>query len=272
MFKIGFTDFNDENSAVTEEKTRQKPESAPRASLVQVRFPERHGTDLAYYNDSFDLHVGDMVYVEGKLEGLRGFVTEVSYNFRIRVSDYRRVTAVVDTEVKGQLFLAGSHLVCFDRNMIPYQKVRGWFGPPGSGDEEYVSGFDDSSFPLDDLRQMDISRETVERGHGCYMESRVRWLCVDGTHGRAIVEGRRPYRVEFEYRDGQISRLTCSCFCTGICKHEFAVMLQLRETLEVIDAAYEAQYEKSGYFAAAERDMLLSFALGRRGSGSITLD
>ena len=108
MFKIGFTDFNDENSAVTEEKTRQKPESAPRASLVQVRFPERHGTDLAYYNDSFDLHVGDMVYVEGKLEGLRGFVTEVSYNFRIRVSDYRRVTAVVDTEVKGQLFLAGS--------------------------------------------------------------------------------------------------------------------------------------------------------------------
>ena len=27
---------------------------------------------LAYYNDRFDLHVGDIVFVDGRLEGLRG--------------------------------------------------------------------------------------------------------------------------------------------------------------------------------------------------------
>lgn len=47
----------------------------------------------AYYNDSFDLKVGDFVYVEGKLEGYRGQVTEVNYSFKIKPSDYKKVIA-----------------------------------------------------------------------------------------------------------------------------------------------------------------------------------
>ena len=39
------------------------------------------------YNDLFDLHPGDLVYVDGKLEGHRGRVTDVNYNFKIKVSD-----------------------------------------------------------------------------------------------------------------------------------------------------------------------------------------
>ena len=37
----------------------------PKKSIVQVYFPHR-GMGWAYYNDSFDLKVGDFVYVEGK--------------------------------------------------------------------------------------------------------------------------------------------------------------------------------------------------------------
>ena len=44
---------------------------APRKSVVQVSFPGRGGA-LAYYNDQFDLKVGDRVYVEGKLERSSG--------------------------------------------------------------------------------------------------------------------------------------------------------------------------------------------------------
>lgn len=40
---------------------------APRKSLVQIRFPGK-GMALSYYNDQFDLHPGDRVYVDGKLE------------------------------------------------------------------------------------------------------------------------------------------------------------------------------------------------------------
>ena len=78
---------------------------APRKSMVEVYFSARNMT-LTYFNDKFDLKCGDLVYVEGKLEGLQGRVTGVNYNFKIKVSDYKRVIAVVDTNVSGQLFMA----------------------------------------------------------------------------------------------------------------------------------------------------------------------
>ena len=111
QFKIGF--------ALSEEKKEETtaPASAPvvpderlpRRSVVRVHFPQRNMT-LAYYNDRFDLHRGDLVYVDGKLEGMRGRVVDVNYNFRIDLADYKRVIAVADTSVSGRFVLAGSHL------------------------------------------------------------------------------------------------------------------------------------------------------------------
>ena len=46
-------------------------------SLVKVFFISRD-LDLPYYNDRFDLQMGDRVYVSGKLSGHMGIVTEVS--------------------------------------------------------------------------------------------------------------------------------------------------------------------------------------------------
>ena len=65
----------------------------PRKSLVQIRFPGK-GMALTYYNDQFDLKPGDQVYVDGKMEGLLGQVMEVNYNFKIKISDYKKVIAV----------------------------------------------------------------------------------------------------------------------------------------------------------------------------------
>lgn len=78
---------------------------APAKSVVQVYFPAQ-GTKLAYFNDRFDLHVGDIVYVEGKLEGLRGQVVDVAHNFKIKVSEYKRVIGKADTAVSGTLHMA----------------------------------------------------------------------------------------------------------------------------------------------------------------------
>ena len=50
------------------------------------------------------------------------------------------------------------------------------------------------------------------------------------------------------YRNGEISQLICSCFCSYNCKHEFAVMLQLRETLELIEKNYGDEYERLAHF------------------------
>lgn len=48
-----------------------QPEAAAVPSVVRVYFPERDRA-YSYYNDRFDLHKGDVVYVSGKLAGLLG--------------------------------------------------------------------------------------------------------------------------------------------------------------------------------------------------------
>ena len=265
---IGFTTTPLGNQPSQPTKTDEQVTVVPRPSLVQVHFPER-GHTLAYYNDQFDLHVGDFVYVDGKLEGVRGRVTEVNYNFKIKVSDYKRVIAVVDTTVHGQFFMAGSHFVTFDRATLPAEKIVTWFKAPS--DDEFVSGHDDTTFRLDELKDMKISAAIAERGHEYYVENRVRYLCIDGIKGYAIVEGSEAYEVEFTYQSGEISRMVCSCFCSYNCKHEFAAMLQLRETLELIAKHYAAEHEQTDYFAAIAKATLFNFAIDGKERGAFVL-
>lgn len=269
-FKIGFTAEHPEDRPVESAYTLSKQIVAPRKSVVQVYFAGRNMT-LAYYNDQFDLHRGDMVYVDGKLEGMRGRITEVNYNFKIKVANYKRVIAVVDTTVNGRFFIAGSHFVTFDKTALPISKAITWFKTPSKDDDEFVSGKDDTAFRLDDLKGMDVSAGIAERGRDYYMENKVRYICIDGTKGYAIVEGREAYEVEFEYRNGEISGLTCSCFCGYACKHEFAAMLQLKETLELIEKYYTDEYECSDYFAAVSKGTMFTFVIDSKESGSFTL-
>ena len=250
---------------------RDEPKTiVPRKSLVQVRFPGK-GMALTYYNDLFDLKVGDRVYVDGKLEGQLGRVTEISYNFKIKLSDYKKVIAVVDTTVHGEFHMAGSHFITFDPTVLSAAQVSLWFKAPQKEDEEVISSTDDSSFRLDDLKSMNISAAVAERGHDYYMENRVRYICLDGTNGLALVEGSENYIVEFEYHNGEISHLICECPCSYTCKHEFAAMLQLRETLELIEKHYSEEYERTGYFAAVTKGTLFAFAIDGKETGSFTL-
>ena len=85
------------------------------------------------------------------------------------------------------------------------------------------------------------------------------------------MEGSENYEVEFEYRNGEISQLICSCFCSYNCKHEFAAMLQLKETLELIEKNYADEYELTGYFAAVNKGTLFAFAIDGKETGGFTL-
>lgn len=269
-FKIGgFAAEHQEKKKQERIMEAPKVMAAHKKSVVQVYFA--NGKKLAYYNDQFDLHRGDMVYVEGTMEGQRGRITEVNYNFKIKLSDYKRVIAVVDTTVNGQFFMAGSHFVTFDPAVLPRRKIKLWYIAPEKGEDVYVSGNDDSTFRLDDLSEMKISHAIAERGHEYYMDNLVRYISIDGSQGYAIVEGSESYEVEFVYRDGEISNLICSCPCTYNCKHEFAAMLQLKETLDMIAKHYAAEYDRSGYFAAVNKAALFTFAIDGKETGSFIL-
>jgi len=162
-FKIVFSAAEKESrhEAAARFVISRKPK--PTRSLVQVRFPAR-GMTLSYYNDQFDLHCGDLVFVDGKLESFRGHVVDVCYTFKIKLSDYKRVISVADTKVHGEFHFAGSHFVTFDRSALPYEQVITWFKVPEKEDTEIVSGQDGSGFQLNDLQTTKISDTIAESG------------------------------------------------------------------------------------------------------------
>jgi hypothetical protein len=265
-FPIGF--------ALHEEPPKMEPGAlAPQAvvpvkSLVQVYFPECDQT-LTYFNNQFDLKPGNFVFVEGKLEGIRGIVREVNKNFKIKTADYRKVISVADTTVSGQLYMAGSHFVSFDPGALPYEKVRTWYLPPIKEEDEYEVGSDGTAFLLDKLGDMPVSPTVWERGRDYYMENRVCCLCVKDGHGRAIVVGNRAYEVEFTFVNGEIRNLLCTCPCGYTCKHEVAALLQLKETLEKVDKHYSDLYH--GNFAAVAKGDFFRFAIDGHETGSFVL-
>ena len=268
---IGFNAFSHEDKEVSQRHPEAEVKATPRKSVVEVHFPARNMT-LPYYNDQFDLHRGDLVFVDGKLEGLRGRVVDVTYNFKIKLSDYKRVIAVADTKVSGEFFLAGSHFVSFDKDSIPFEKVVTWFRAPLKPEDEFVSSFDEQGFNLEHLEDMGVSSSIAERGGNYYRDNKVLYLSVDSQGcGRAIVEGSEHYVVEFNYDHGDISALTCNCYCSYPCKHEFATMLQLRETLEIIMKHYKTQYEENEYFAAMSKYVFMTYAVDGKETGTFKL-
>lgn len=270
-FSIGFTAKSNKASDAASQTSVNACVKSAKKSVVQVYFAQR-GMNLAYYNDMFDLHCGDTVYVDGKLCGMRGIVTDVNYNFKIKLSDYKRVIAVADTNVTGTFYSGKFSFITFDRNTLPKEKVLSWFKAPQSGDDsEIVSGYDDTSFGLCDISQAGFIFPVQDKGIDYYNAGRVKYICLDSSVGYALVEGREIYEIEFEYSSGKISGLVCSCYCGGLCKHEYAAMLALKNALEIADKHFSEQYARTGYFAAVEKNAFFSFAVNSKPFGSFTL-
>ena len=267
-FKIGFTAEHEENKP-EEIQTTEPVHTKPRKSVVRVYFPERNAA-FSYYNDKFDLHRKDNVYVEGKLEGYRGIVTEVNYNFKIKLSEYKRVIGLVDNNVSGELHIAGSYLFTTDRNTLNFEKVITWFKAFLNDEDEYESGEDDKEFSLDNLGDMNVKGSVAERGCKYFIDNCVEYIELDHGKGRAIVSGSEPYIVEFNFKGGNISGLICSCYCAGACKHEFATMLQLKETLDEIAENYKSA-DPDTYLAIVEKSTFFTNALISKKHGTITV-
>ena len=92
---------------------------------------------------------------------------------------------------------------------------------------------------------------------------------MDNGHGRAIVEGEHAYEVEFGFADGEIRNLICSCPCGYTCKHEVAAMMQLKETLELIEKHYADLHDV--YLAAIVKGDLFRFAIDSKESGGFVI-
>lgn len=268
-FKIGFTAETEHEERNIETVPVQKESPVIKKSVVEVYFPDRNLT-CSYYNDMLNLKRGDIVYVEGKLEGKRGRVMDINYNFKIKLSDYKRVIGVADTDVIGEFHLAGSHFITIDEGALKYEQIATWFKTPENENEEYVSSSGDEVFNLNDLGGMNIKNEIAERGHEYYMENRVVYIELNHGKGRAIVMGGKAYDVEFFYKDEDITGLVCNCYCTGACKHEFAAMLQLRDILAIIKNEYPF-IDHNDYLAAVSKTSFFEFVIDGNTKGTFTM-
>ena len=65
--------------------------------------------------------------------------------------------------------------------------------------------------------------------------------------------------------------LECSCYCSYYCKHEFATMLQLRETIDMIEKHYQGEFQNTGCFAAVAKGTLFTFAVNMKETGKYVL-
>ncbi len=268
-FKIGFTTETEHEKRNVDNIPVQKETPIIKKSVVEVYFPDRDLT-CSYYNDMFDLKRGDIVYVEGKLEGKRGRVFDINYNFKIKLSDYKRVIGVADTNVIGEFHLAGSHFITIDEDALKYEQVATWFKAPENENEEYVSSSGDEGFNLNDLGGINIKNEVAKRGHKYYMENRVVYIELNHGKGRALVTGSKTYDVEFFYKDEDITGLVCNCYCTGTCKHEFATMLQLRDILATIKNEYHF-IDHNDYLAAVSKTSFFECLIDGNNTGTFTM-
>ena len=250
------SDYNTEES-IGLHSCSQK-EAVP--SIVWIRFPSCD-YELDYYNDKFDLNPGDLVFVDGKMEGQRGCVMSVSRHFKVQAKAFRRVISRADLHVSGQFVNADSYLLCFDPQTLPYSQFRSWVLPPKTEETEYLIGFEKEHIDLNDMNTWDFLPVTINRGAIYYQENRVLYLCLDAGAGRAIVDGTHPYEVEFHYEDGIITDLFCDCPYYYHCKHEIATMLQLKEILANIEERYAQQWKESGYFSAIFSPLFFSLSI-----------
>lgn len=263
-FKIG---FEVEPAGKTPPVTNNPARGAePRRCLAEVYFSERERS-YTYYNDRFDLQVGDLVFVEGKLEGVRGRVVGVNYTFKIKLVDYKRVIHQADTRVRGTLTMADDHFITVDPETLSFEQVQGWLMPP-SEPAEVVVGSGDNPFPLNNLAESGISQESAERGHEYYVRGRVSCIEKIGDRCRALVMGSEIYTVEFTLQNGMVSDLVCDCYCPGRCKHQMAALLQLRESLEL---AERNGLDTEDYLLAVNQHLFYEMVVCGRRTGTIRI-
>ncbi len=267
--KIGFQ-FN-ENTPEREIVVPEIPEeeTAPRKCLAEIRFPNVY-RPYTYYNDTFDLKIGDKVFVSGKLDGVMGTVEGLSYNFKIDLSKYERVIRKVESHIKGEFNLVGTHMLTFDRAALPYEKVITWFDFPIRTDADYVRCSDGSSFGL---HEIPVGWSRGEHGDWLYEKGQVKYLSLYEKQGRALVEDNDDiHEIEFIFEDSKISDFFCDCYDPYLCGHQFAVVRQLQEVMKLIEENYAEQYANSNCFALVKRETLEAFATDSKVSGKVVLE
>lgn len=265
---LGFSAYDEPD--LTGLRKEEPSAEAPVRSLVQVRFPDDHRI-LTYYNDRFDLHEGDLVHVSGRLSERLGTVVRVSTKFKIRLSDYEKITEKITLTMTGRFRKVGEWMVSGDPDALTTEAMRAWVKPPRpkskklvkldpkldgvsegwafvEEEDETILG-DGFEAELDSLDTCEDLRSVIwDRAVNYLREGRVKYISLCKGEGTAFVEGTAWYEVNFRCDGGHMTDIYCDCPYPGMCKHETAALLALRQL------GKEKDFDLDRDFTALDRD------------------
>lgn len=212
------------NSFFMEEKAEATEKSV--ISLVKVSFEESQKV-FEYYNDKFDLHIGDRVFVDGKMEGRIGLVVAVAKQFRINVKNYCRVIAHPTISFSGKFRRMNDKMVCLGSCCPSPEMFRAWISAENENDEEIVCG-EPFSVSLDAFGPSCEISEAVFRNALEYCQNgNVAYIRIEDGIGTAFVKGTKWYEIRFTVNGRQIEGVSCDCSYPYLCKHIIAVVITL---------------------------------------------
>ncbi len=225
-----------ENPEPTEIEIIPKETQAPVRSLVSVRFIG-DGRAFTYYNDKFDLEVGNHVFVSGKLAGKLGVVESVTTKFKIHLEDYQKVIAKAGSAIHGTYESIVNMMVSFDENVMTPEEFRTWILPPAhweddeseeKKEDEIIFG-DGYELILSELESNeDVISPVLDRAIDYCREGNVAYVAVRDGIGTAFIEGTTWYEVNFRLDGDTMTEMYCDCPYPGLCKHLLAVALTVR--------------------------------------------
>lgn len=242
-FKLGFTsgEEKEKTNDVTTVATEGEKECCVR-SIVKVGFDD--GRVFPYYNDTFDLKKGDVVYVDGKLQGKRGIVLDVTTKFKVDLEVYKRVIAKLDFDFHGEFVKINSFMVSFNENSLPFEQVKSWYFPPKEKEQEFFTG---DGYTFDLLTdEDDLDFVLYNKAMELLNDGALKYLNIANGVGRAIIGNENVHIVEFNYNAETcvVTDMYCDCLAFGFCKHCVAVCIALHKLIN------DEQYDEEKSFSA----------------------
>ena len=221
----------EEPEDTTEITSGVREEPIPVRSLVSVRFIG-DGRVLTYYNDRFDLTVGDRVFVSGKLAGKPGIVEKVTTRFRINLADYKRVISKAAGAPRGTFKNMIDKMVSYDLSSMTPEEFRSWIIPPRDPDgkeEDIILTGDGYELSLSDPEEHEeATSELLERAVEYCRSNKIAYISVVNGKGTTFIEGSHWYEVDFQFRGDMMTEMYCDCMYPGLCKHLLAVAITIR--------------------------------------------
>ncbi len=225
---LGFNLKNEENEskelALTEEVTALAEK--PVKSVVQVEF--ENGKSYPYYNEAFALKKGDLVYVDGKLAGKIGVVTDVTTKFKVSLDFYKLVLRKLDTEFHGEFTKFGDFMVCENSCNITEKRADSWFKAPRETEEVFVTGEGYEATIFDGTVDTPVDGETYKQAIDLLYREKLKFIETKNGKGYAYIKHHDGYtKVNFSVYAEKIYDLYCECLNQNFCMDLEAVCIVL---------------------------------------------